>query len=155
MKFTPSWMTVQGLLLAGLIAGAGCAQPKKPSEPAANSTEPVAVVAEEAVVVEETVPVEDMPVEEAPAETTDAPPTPEEPAPVPAEPEQPAEPAPAPEEPAAPAEEKPAAEEAAAEAAESGKVVLGSDELFTGIPGDGEKVTIEADQGLARRSQES
>jgi len=153
MKFTSSWMAVHGLLLAGLIVATGCAQPKKPSEPAANSTEPAAVVEEEAVVVEETVPAA-APAEK-PAETTEAPPIPEEPAPAPAEPEKPAEPAPAPEETAKTEpmpEEKPAAEVASATpagadgkpaVAESGKVLLGSDELFAGIPGDGEKVTTE------------
>ncbi len=159
MKFTSSWMAVHGLLLAGLIVATGCAQPKKPGEPAANSTEPAVVVEEEAVVVEETAPDEDMPAEAKPADTTEAPPTPEVPAPAepetPAEPEKPAEPEPAPEEAAKSEpmpEEKPAAEVASATpagedgkpaVAASGKVILGSDELFTGIPGDGEKVTVE------------
>lgn len=148
MKFTSSWMAMHGLLLAGLIVGAGCAQPKKPSDPGANSTEPAAVVEEEAVVVEETAPAE-----EKPAETTEAPPTPEEPAAAEPAPEEAAKTEPMPEEkPTEPAEEKPATEVAAATpagedgkpaVAAGGKVILGSDELFAGIPGDGEKVTVE------------
>jgi cytochrome c peroxidase len=152
-------MALHGLFLATLIVAAGCAQPKKPGEPSANSTEP-AVVEEEVIVVEEAAPAEEKAAEE-PAETPEAPPTPEEPAPAPGEPEKSAEPAPEaaaksepmPEEKSEkPAEEKPATEVAVATpakaesqpaASESGKVVLGSDDLFAGIPGDGEKVTIE------------
>lgn len=129
-------MAVHGLLLAGLIVATGCAQPKKPNEPASNSTEPTAVVEEEAVVVEEAAPAEEKPAEakaaeEAPAETSEAPPAPEESAAAPAEPATEV------------AAATPAGEDGKPAAPASGKVILGSDELFTGIPGDGEKVTVE------------
>jgi cytochrome c peroxidase len=165
MNVTPKWIATLSLFVAGLALVAGCAQKKKPDVVSPNSTEPTAVVEEEAVVIEEAAPAEskDMPAEKAAPETSEAPPAPEEkpapeapaappvpeekPAAEPAPEEKPAEPA-AEEKPAEPAAEEkadtPAAEPAAAKAESAdGKLVLGADELFAGIPGDGDKATID------------
>ncbi len=145
MKVTPKWTAALALLVAvGTISAAGCA--KKPT--VMPNTTDGAVVEEEEVVVEEPMPAEteDAAKEEMPAETEEAPPTPEA---TPAPEEKPA----AEEEPAAEKPTEPAPEEAAdvpdtetatesKDDVEPGKVVLGSDELFAGIPGEG-KATLD------------
>ena len=142
MNVTPKWAALLMLLAVGLISASGCAQ-KKP-DIAPNTTEGVVVEEEEVIGIDETMPEESEPApaekEEMPAEPSDAPPAPEE-EPAPAEEEKPAEePAPEPEKPA----DEPAPEAAAADdtAGANEKVMLGSDELFAGIPGEGD-LTIE------------
>src|SRR5690606_8382420 len=122
MKVTSNWMAPPGLLLAGLLTAAGCAELNKPGEAEPNSTETAAVVSEEDVVVEETAPA-DMPAEEP--ETSEAPPEPELDLPKEPAPEKPVPEEPAPEESAKkeampkekPAEEKPAEKKPAKEVA--------------------------------------
>jgi cytochrome c peroxidase len=141
MIVTPKWLTALSILAVGFLSTTGCAESKKkPDAPAANTTEGAVVVEE--VTVEETAPSN-----EAPAEAKDMPAEPSGPAEAtPA----PAEAPPTPEESPAP-DEKPAAEETPAEPApqattaaetKSEKVVLGSDDLFAGIPGEGQKATV-------------
>ncbi len=129
MNTTLKWTAALAILLVGVVSAAGCAEKKPGPEP--NTTDGTVVVEEEEVIVE-TVPAEgeEMPAESEPAKPSEAPPTPEE---------KPAE-EPAPE---AGANVPPAGEPAANDdTVELGKVVLGSDDLFAGIPGEG-KLTVE------------
>jgi cytochrome c peroxidase len=128
MTVTPKWLAALCVVVAGVLSAAGCAESKKkPDGPAPNTTDGAVVVEE--VVVEETAPAA---AQEAPAEAKDMPAEAPSPAAAPPTPEEkPAEPAP-------PAE----ATTAAASETKSDKVVLGSDELFAGIPGEGQQATI-------------
>jgi cytochrome c peroxidase len=145
MNVTSKWLAAMSIAAVGVLSAAGCAEnKKKPDGPAPNTTDSATVVEE--VVVEETAPAatKEAPAAEAPAEKKDMPAesaAPAEATPVPAD-APPAPETPAPSE--KPAEAAPAAEAPAAATTETKteKVVLGSDDLFAGIPGQGEKVTV-------------